>query len=278
MRRLLLIVSILLSSLLLFAQGKVEKASDSGQRIVSIAPNMTEIVCALEMEENLVGRSDYCNYPESVSNIESIGTILEPNIERIILLRPTLVLVSNLTSPTVVQSLEKAGINVHQIVPEESLEGTYELIAEIGELTGSSAKAEEKIAEMKKSIEAVKETVSRIPENERRSCVFLVSWGKGGTWAATGDTYLGELITAAGGINAAAEGRFWSISNELLIKADPDVIFVGSDDGSLRRTEPYSALNGKIVEIDADMAERQGIRSSDVVSFIAESLYPECFR
>lgn len=256
----------------------MESAPKGELRIVSIAPNMTEIVSALGLEAELVGRSDYCNYPESVESVESIGTIMEPNIERIILLRPTLVLVSELTAPTHVKSLEKSGLNVHQIVPAESLEGTYQLIEEIGELTERQMEAEERISEMKERIESVRGKVEGIPECERKSCVFLISWGKGGTWAATGDTYLGELIEMAGGINAAREGSFWSISNELLARENPDIIFVPEEAASLKSSDILPALTGKVVAIDGDMAERQGIRSADAVAIIAESLYPEYFR
>ena len=256
----------------------MESAPKGELRIVSIAPNMTEIVSALGLEAELVGRSDYCNYPESVESVESIGTIMEPNIERIILLRPTLVLVSELTAPTHVKSLEKSGLNVHQIVPAESLEGTYQLIEEIGELTERQMEAEERISEMKERIESVRGKVEGIPECERKSCVFLISWGKGGTWAATGDTYLGELIEVAGGINAAREGSFWSISNELLVRENPDIIFVPEEAASLKSSDILPALTGKVVAIDEDMAERQGIRSADAVAIIAESLYPEYFR
>ena len=82
----------------------------------------------------------------------------------------------------------------------------------------------------------------------------------------------------AGGINAAREGSFWSISNELLARENPDIIFVPEEAASLKSSDILPALTGKVVAIDGDMAERQGIRSADAVAIIAESLYPEYFR
>ena len=125
--------------------------------------------------------------------------------------------------------------------------------------------------------------------NMRRSAVFIIGYGDWGDYAATGDTFLDGVIEAAGGVNAAKSGIAWSISKELLLEKDPDVILLSGNQGTDPQTEiatftslePYSRLsackNGKVYVIDGDAAQRQGVRTIDTVEEIARLLYPGLF-
>ena len=274
----------------LFAQSISESSETSGQlRIVSLGPNVTEIIYALGAGDSLVGRTDYCNYPDEALAVTSIGTLYEPNLEAILALDADVAIASSIVNPAFIDSLTNAGVAAYQFEEEESLEGTFRLIREVADVIGKSAEGEQIIASMKERIEAVKDKVSLIPADQRKSTMYIFSYGDWGDYAATGETYLNDVIEAAGGINAARDGMYWSISKELLLSQDPDTILLGANSytdtaaaiADFSSLAPYSELSasktGNVYTINGDAAERQGVRTADTVEEIARILYPELF-
>ena len=273
----------------LFAQGgaevSVRKTSDL--RIVSLAPNVTEMIYALGSGDNLVGRTDYCNYPEEAKNVQSIGTLWDPNMETILALDADVAIASSIVDPSFIDSLNKAGIKAYQFYEENSYEGTYTLIEKVADVIGKQAEGQKIIQDMKARAEEIRKITSMV--NMRRSAVFIIGYGDWGDYAATGDTFLDGVIEAAGGVNAAKSGIAWSISKELLLEKDPDVILLSGNQGSDPQTEiatftslePYSRLsackNKKVYVIDGDAAQRQGVRTIETVEEIAKLLYPGLF-
>lgn len=289
MKKLLTLMLIVFCAFSVFAQARVEVqsvATEAPQTIVSLGPNVTEILYALGAGDSLIGRTDYCNYPQEALSVQSVGTLYEPNLELIISLNPDLVIASSIVDPAFMTSLEKAGIKTLQIVKEESLAGTFDLITEIGIAIGKTAQATELVASLKDRIAKVTAVTSQIPESEKKSVVYIISWGDWGDYAATGDTYLNDVLEAAGAINAAQSASYWSISKELLISQDPDVVLLPkysysdaeADLKAFKSTEPYStlkaSLNNTVYSINGDAAERQGVRTADTIEEIAKLLYP----
>ena len=289
MKKTLAILFVLLLAASMFAQSVTEVSSNEDDlRIVSLAPNVTEIIYALGSGDQLVGRTDYCNYPEEALAITSIGTLWEPNLEAILSLDADIAIASSIVDPSFIDSLKAAGIEASQFYEEESLDGTYALIEKVAACIGKEAEAAEIVKSMKDRIAAVQAKVSTIPADQKKSCVYMIGYGEWGDYAATGETYLNDVIEVAGGINAAAAGSFWSITKELLIAEDPNVILLGaysySDPNDVKHfTElaPYSELTasktGNVLTINGDAAERQGVRTADCVEEIAKALYPELF-
>lgn len=288
------ILAILLTVLCLvapiFAQAQLETSTTNEDlRIVSLAPNATEIIYALGAGDELVGRTDYCNYPEQALDIPSVGMMWQPNFELIVSLEPSVVIASSIMDPEFIAKLNDSGIKAVQILKEESLDGTFELIQEVGDAIGRISEAKELVAGMKDRINAVTEVTSKIPEDQKKSAVYIISWGDWGDYAATGDTYLEGVFEAAGAVNAAKDASNWSISKELLISQDPDVVILPrysysdsqSDILAFTTTEPYSKLgasvNSHVYAINGDAAERQGVRTADTIEEIAKLLYPELF-
>jgi len=91
------------------------------ERIVSVAPNITEIIFALGKQDKLVGRTDFCDYPEEAKNIESIGNIDQPNVEKIVELQPDVVIASSIFTKEMLQKLEEANIKVAIFRPRRTL-------------------------------------------------------------------------------------------------------------------------------------------------------------
>ena len=290
MKKTLAFILVLACLVPLCAQAVTEVAKPSSElRIVSLGPNVTEIIYALGAGDQLVGRTDYCNYPEAALAVTSIGTLYEPNLEAILALDADVAIASSIVNPAFIDSLANAGVAAYQFEEEESLEGTFKLIREVADVIGKSAEGEQIIASMKERIEAVKDKVSSIPADQRKSTMYIISYGDWGDYAATGETYLNDVIEAAGGINAAKDGVYWSISKELLLSQDPDTIILGAysytnvDEtiADFSNLAPYSELTasktGNVYTIDGDAAERQGVRTADTVEEIARILYPELF-
>ena len=288
-RKILPIVLFLICIFPLLAQGgaevSVRKTGDL--RIVSLAPNVTEMIYALGSGDNLVGRTDYCDYPEQAQSVQSIGTLWDPNMETILALDADIAIASSIVDPSFIESLNKAGIKAYQFYEEDSFEGTYTLIEKVAQVIGKQAEGEKIISEMKARAEEIRKITSMV--NMRRSAVFIIGYGDWGDYAATGDTFLDGVIEAAGGVNAAKDGVAWSISKELLLEKNPDVILLSGNQGSdpeeeisiFTRLEPYNHLsackNGKVYVIDSDAAQRQGVRTIDTVEEIARLLYPGLF-
>lgn len=290
MKKTLFVILVLACLLPLCAQAVTEVSQSSDDlRIVSLGPNVTEIIYALGAGDQLVGRTDYCNYPEEALAVTSIGTLWEPNLETVLSLNADIAIASSIVDPSFIESLNKAGIQAYQFYEEESLEGTFKLIQEVADTIGKTAEGEAIVASMKGRIDAVQAKVAAIPSDQRKSTMYIISYGDWGDYAATGETYLNDVIEAAGGINAAKDGVAWSISKELLLSEDPDVILLEShpytdiagEISAFASLAPYSELTasreGRIYMIDGDAADRQGVRTADTVEEIARILYPEFF-
>ena len=273
------------------SSGTVEVASsdvDQDLRIVSLGPNITETVFALGKGNLLVGRTNYCDYPEEAKQIQSVGDLYNPSIETIVSLKPDVIVCSSIVSTETVAVLQNAGLSVAIVNPQESLEGTYELIETVGTIIGAEKESVELCSEIRERIFKVESTVSSNVK-ERKTVYYCVGFGEMGDFTATGDTFISGVIDVAGGENVAKDGRNWIFDKESLFIADPDVILIPvysysnpeGDINYLTSVEPYSNLSacksGEIKLIDGNIMDRQGPRIADAVEEVARILYPEVF-
>ena len=289
MKKALSIILVILCLVPIFAQSVVESSSSKSTdlRIVSLAPNVTEMIFAFGAGDQLVGRTDYCNYPVEALSVTSIGTLWDPNMETILALNADVAIASSIVDPSFIENLKKAGIDAYQFYEEDSFDGTFTLIESVANVIGKQAEAAKIVSDMKARVEAVQKIVANV--KDRKSVVFMIGYGDWGDYAATGDTYLNGVIEVAGGINAAKDGIAWSISKELLIDQDPDVVILSGYEGmdvaaeiaNFTSLAPYSELTasktGNVYVVDGDAAQRQGVRTADTVEELARFLYPELF-
>ncbi|QNU67081.1 ABC transporter substrate-binding protein [Ruminiclostridium herbifermentans] len=252
------------------------------QRVISIAPNITETIFALEAESMLVGRTEYCDYPPETSKIESVGSIQEPSIEKIVELKPDLVLASTHFSKDTLTKLEELRIPTVVLYGEESFEGVYETIFKVGNILNSNEKAERLVAEMKKKVEGVKKAIEG---KDRPSVYYVIGYGKSGDYTAGSNTFIGQLLEMAGAENAAADVTDWKYSLERLIEKNPDIMIcpsVGGYKQGLETTNGYKDLdavkNKRLYEIDENLITRQGARLADGLVELAKIIHPEAFK
>ena len=186
------------------------------EKIVSLSPANTEIVFALGAGSKVVGVTSYCDYPAEVASVEKIGTFEGPNLELIKQAQPDVVLAGGYIQEDLIKALEDLNIPV---ISTEALgfNGIYDSIKLIGKITGTDHKADEIVKDMKDSIAAIK-VRSKAPT------VFYMVWTDPITTAGS-NTFINDVIKAAGGINVASKVEGWAkYSAEELIKDNPDVL------------------------------------------------------
>ena len=191
------------------------------ERVVALTPGDCEIIFALGAEKVLVGRGEYCDYPLEVTDIPSVQSGYETNIEQIIELRPEVLFMSTMSqTPEQVEQLEKAG--VHVVVSDaQDIAGTYTAIALIGQVLGKQAEAQKVIDDMK----AVFADIEANKLDGGRTIYFEVSPLQYGLWTAGAGTFMNEVAEMIGLKNCFDDVSGWAqISEEQVIERNPDYI------------------------------------------------------
>jgi len=255
--------------------------------IVSMAPSITEIVYFVGADDKLIGRTDYCSYPEEVSEVESIGGYYDPNKEKILLLNPDVVLADSIQCTTGdVEWLQSQGLTVIVIAPSD-IEGVMRDITLVGELSGHHSFAADAVAGLQDRINAVCSALGGIDETEKPS-VLHITWFDP-LWTTGEHTFMDIIIDMAGGVNVFAdvEGDV-QVDLEQAVIRNPDIITVVTDHGSessfygviaedspFKETNAY--LNGHIYIVDSDIVCRAGPRIVDALEIYAGLLHPDLF-
>lgn len=255
------------------------------KRIVSLAPNITEILFSLGLDEEVVGLSIHCNYPEKVKNRARIGSYISIDFERVISLGPDLIIATAAGNPKeVVERLEKLGFPTFVIFPKR-FDDVPQSIRHIGQVVGRQREALSIVGSMQKR----KEKVIERTKDLLRPKVFLqigespiVTVGKG----SFGD----DLIRLAGGENIAAKDRemYPRLGMEEILKRAPEVILISSMDPKgdygriLREWERWKAIpavkQGRIHLIDSDLIDRPSPRIIEGLEEMARLIHLERFK
>lgn len=256
-----------------------EKAiTDSNQlRIVSFSPSITEIIYALGASNLLVGRTDYCDYPQEVTTIESVGDFYNPNIEKILSLDPDLVIASSLWTEDIETKFTEVGIQVLVLNDNSKVEDVFAMISTLGVYLQKEDEATILIEEMQAELSSIMESIEGL---QTKTVYYVAGYGEYGDYTATGDTYIHDMITLAGGDNIAKDATGWLYSLETLIEKDPEVILIGSfaidDFLASKNYQSLSAVkNNQVYAVDANLFDRQSNRTVEGIRLIASILHPE---
>ena len=251
-------------------------------RAIALNPADCEILYALGAQDVLVGRGEYCNYPEDVLSLPSVNSGAQTNIEQILALEPEVIIMSKMAQTVEqVEALEKAGVRV-VISDAQSLEDVYEATALLGELTGREEAAEALAQEMRSGFDAIRQQAQTI----EKTVYFEVSPLEWGLWTSGKDTFLDELAQIVGLTNAFSDVTGWAeISQEQVLERDPDYIVTTAayyGEGELPVDEIASregwqdlraVKNGAIYNADADMTSRPGPRLLDAAQALADFVH-----
>jgi len=257
------------------------------ERIVSMAPNVTEILFALGLGDRIVGVTRFCDFPSETEGIRKIGGLVDPNIEVIQSLDPDLVIAFRGNPLRLVDRIGRLGLPVFVLDIGEGLEALFPLIAKIGRVTRSEDRAGALAARLRRRIEDVDAVLRPVGTRPR---VFVLLYGQG-LWTCGGESYVNDLIDRAGGANVASFlPKKWALyKRERIIEDDPDVIFIlarssgdfaAGRDWLLKRAGVAGVAamrSGRIYELDENAASRFGPRLVDVLDRMARFLHPERF-
>ena len=190
------------------------------QRIVSVLPSLTEMVCDLGACDRLVGVDRYSNHPETVRRLPRVGGGLDPNIEAIVALRPDLVLLA--TSAASADRLRALGIRVAALEPKNRADIERVLLA-LGQVLGVA-----NAAQRWQAIDGAVQAVARaLPARARGARVYFEV--NNAPYAASESSFIGQTLAQLGVRNIVPGdmGPFPKINPEFVVRADPDVIMVG---------------------------------------------------
>ena len=192
----------------------------SPQRIVSLLPSLTEMVCDLGQCQRLVGVDRYSNYPDSVRGLPKVGGGLDPNVEAIVALKPDLVMIA--TSSPAGGRLQSLGVKVVALEPK-----SYADVRRVLELVGRLLDVPDAQRLWQRIDAGVTEAARSLPRRVKGTRVYFEV--NGAPYAAGESSFIGETLARLGASNVvpAALGPFPKINPEFVVRADPDVIMVG---------------------------------------------------
>jgi len=252
-------------------------------RVITLAPNLTEVVFAVGAGDRLVGNTTYCDYPPEAKAIAKVGDTLHPSLERIIALKPQVVLISTASQlETFTQQLQNQNIAVFVTDPHD-LEGVFRSIEQVGQIMGQQQQAETLVLNLRQRASAVEQAVKNLPPIR----VFYQASGEP-LYVPGHDAFVTDLMRRAGGISVTADvpGAWPKFSNESALAAKPEAIILptggsmGAANASVAealRNSP-AVLSGRVYKINDDHLARPGPRVIDGLEEIARALHPEAFK
>jgi iron complex transport system substrate-binding protein len=257
-------------------------ALDRGQRIVSLAPSVTETLFALGAGKEVVGVSQYCDFPPEVRNLPRVGTFITPNIEAIAALRPTLVIgLSTVSDQREIRALKAMGIGT-LMVDDSSTAAIEQSIVAVGDRVGQSAAGRKLAIALDDHLKAV---AKRMKLEPARSVLMVV--GHQPMVAVGQPNYLNELLLLAHATNIAAlAGQGWPrLSLEYIIATGPEVILdgqMGSDPstpGSFWGKYPSipAVKDHRVYGYPEDPTLHPGPRIGITLDRLAHLIHPEAF-
>lgn len=219
---------VLLLALLLGCRAAASEPPPTAQhRLVSLSPSATEIVVALGATSLLVGVDDYSKFPPEIARLPKVGSFLTPNLEVIVSLKPTLVIVDDVHKPAA-GALRDAGLQTIEC-PIHSLPDVKTALVNVGAKIGKSEEAKQVAEQIERALDAA---ASKRPAKRPRVLAILdrEAGGLGNLVAAGPGSWLDELLALVGGENvmAASGVRYPKLSMEEVLRTNPEIILDAS--------------------------------------------------
>jgi len=266
--------------------GRQVDISEVPERIVSFGPSITEILFALGLEDNVVGVSDFCDYPEAAKSKPKVGNAFSPSIEKVVALEPALVL--TVKHAQFNSDLESLGIKFIVLSPKD-VRSIMDSIDLAGEVTGKAKEGNQLVEDMEATISQVTARVKGAP---RVRVFFIVdATDPNSPWTAGPGSFIDDIINMAGGENVAAEteGAWVQMSIEEIVNSDPDIIIIQTMAGGVPTVseevlqehlvwkQMTAVKQDKIRFVDGDLVSRPGPRIVQGLEEMARIIHPELF-
>jgi len=248
--------------------------NDTPQRVISLAPAVTEILFALELEQEIVGVSNHCDYPEAALEKPKVGDI-NVDFEAIVEKEPDLVFMpAGMEDDR--ERIEELGFKV-AVVDPKTIDEILKSIEWIGKITGRETESQELISGMETEIERVREKTQELETTPR---VYYEVWDDP-LMTAGPNTFVHDIIKIAGGENIAGNlQQEWApYSVEDVIANDPEVIIVPWEDDRVFQREEWSDIsavrNERVYFVDPDLMVRPGPRIIQGLEKVLEAILGE---
>jgi len=252
-------------------------------RLVSLAPSITEVLYAIGSSEQIVGVTEYCDYPPEARLKPKVGYI-HPNLESIVALRPDLILAPReFLRAEILGKLEQLKLATF-ILEAKTIEDVLSHIQTIGRMLGHSASADALAAEMRQRITEIKARTAALP---RPRLLYVLNSEPLITVGP--DSFIGQLIELAGGTNVAARAKtpYPRLNMEEVLKADPELLIFpvgaaeGIPDSEQRVWKRWGTLTavkqGRFHHISSDLLNRPGPRIVQGLETLARIIHPNAF-
>ena len=267
--------------------GRTVQITGIPQRIISLSPSNTEMVYALGLQDRLVGVTSYDDYPPDAKTKPIVSDYSTVDLEKIVNAKPDLVLADSIQKNDTIPALEKLGITVYTMTPNNT-DGIFNEIKVLGRITGKTQAADNLVSNLQTRIQAVADKTAKLTDAEKPRVLFVTWYDP--IWTAGTDTMIQYLIDQAGGTNIAGDlNGYATIKLESVIQRNPQVIVVMSSMGTqnasldfIKSNEQFQSTdavkNGRVYEIDADIFGRTTPRIVDGLETLAKLIHPELFK
>jgi len=264
--------------------GREVRVAQPVQRIVSLAPSVTEIIYALGAQDRLVGDTDYCDYPAEARQKKHVGSVMAPNMEEIVALRPDVVIASKAGNRIeTVRALESLHISVYGTYARTVSEVLQSML-KMGSIIGAGGQASKLVADLQARLDDLRRRL----ENAPRVRVLFVVWRE--PLISMGQqTFLADAIRVAGGESVVNSEQDWPhVSMEEMVKLQPDYVVLSADDRAHGEADlaaianapgwrDLKAIREKRIAIVPDAISYPAPRLIDAIEQLARQLHPEAF-
>jgi len=286
-RLLAIIFTAVLSFSMLGQASGIEHRASSIQRIVTLSPNLTEIVFTLGLGDRVVGVSNNCDWPDEAKLKPKMGTFWQPNTETIIAAKPDLVVCESfLQHKETAEVLKRAGLNVLSL-RVESIEELFSAIKRIGQAADCNDKANRLVADINNRLAQI-----RAKTTPAKKVKVLWVMQTEPLRVAGVNTFINEIIEMAGGQNAISPtgDQYPAVGTEVILICGAEVIIqsaMSAKNIPVEQTEAgkfwsrFAILpavrDKRIYVIDPDRVLRLGPRLPEGAMAVANLLHPELF-
>jgi iron complex transport system substrate-binding protein len=256
------------------------------ERVVSLAPSLTETIYALGLEDKLAADTTFCDIPPAAKDKPHVGAPKEPSLEAIVAMHPDLVLAStSINQPVAADALLKLGIPVYTTSDEHTVRGMFDSTAEIADLMGAKEQGAKLVADLQKRLEALHEALQDRPMVHVLFVVWeepLISIGQ--------NTFIADALRWAGAESVINSDQNWpQLSMEEVVRLQPDYIVLTPDHleaeestrvNNLTTRPPWRDLRAvKLghVLVASDEIDRPSPGLIGAIEELAHDFHPEAF-
>jgi ABC-type Fe3+-hydroxamate transport system substrate-binding protein len=246
---------ILFVGAILFAHIGIAQDSKT-QKIISLAPSLTKSLYYLGADNLLTGHTTYCHIAKN-DNKETVASAVKVNLEKVISLRPDLVIATTITNPETIEFLKKAGIRTEIFPTAKSFEEICTQFERLGSVIGKGNAARTIVSEARAKVKEISSGY-----NFSEPPVFFFQIGAKPLYTVLRNTFLDDYITFSGGANLAGNISYPTISREFVLSQNPDIIIivtmgiVGQEEKKLWESYVHlnAVKNNRVFIIDSDIA------------------------